>query len=78
MTDEQIREEKLKMWKKNLKQLEDELKALYIKKGQAAQEGDLRENAAYQMAIEDAETWRVRIDEVKQIISKLENGGDEK
>lgn len=72
--DNKLRQEKLKMWKENLKQLEKELEAIYLKKGQAAQEGDLSENAAYTMAIEDAETTRVRIEEVKKIIRELEGG----
>lgn len=67
-----IQQEKLKMWKGELKKLEDQLKALMVKKGEAAREGDLRENAAYQMAIEDADTTRVRISEVKKIIAELE------
>lgn len=62
------------MWKDNLSQLEKELEAIYLKKGAAAQEGDLSENAAYTMAIEDAETTRVRIEEVKKIIKGLEAG----
>ncbi|OGE64705.1 hypothetical protein A3I48_04035 [Candidatus Daviesbacteria bacterium RIFCSPLOWO2_02_FULL_36_7] len=72
--DKKLREEKLKMWKDNLKQLEIDLEAIYLKKGQAAQEGDLSENAAYSMAIEDADTTRVRIEEVKKIIRDLEKG----
>lgn len=70
--DKKLREEKLKMWRENLSQLEKDLKALMLKKGAAAQEGDLSENAAYTMAIEDAETTRVRIEEVKKIIRDLE------
>ncbi len=62
------------MWKDNLAQLEKDLEAIYLKKGAAAQEGDLSENAAYTMAIEDAETTRVRIEEVKKIIKGLEAG----
>lgn len=60
------------MWKDNLKQLEEELKVITAKKGAAAQEGDLSENAAYTMASEDAETTRVRIEEIKKIIRDLE------
>ncbi len=71
--DKKLREEKLKMWKENLSQLEEDLKALMLKKGAAAQEGDLSENAAYTMAIEDAETTRVRIEEIKKIIRDLES-----
>lgn len=70
--DQNLREEKLKMWRQKLQETEDELKKIYLHKGEAAQEGDLRENAAYQMAIEDAETWRVRISEIKKIIEDLE------
>ena len=72
--DKKLKQQKLKIWKDNLKQLEKELEQVLIKKGQAAQEGDLSENAAYTMAIEDAETTRVRIDEVKKIIADLEKG----
>ena len=72
--NEKLRQEKLKMWKDNLSKLEKELEVIYLKKGAAAQEGDLSENAAYTMAIEDAETTRVRINEVKKIIADLEAG----
>ena len=70
--DNKLRQQKLKMWKANLAQLEEELKIISEKKGIAAQEGDLSENAAYTMATEDAETTRVRIEEVKKIIRDLE------
>jgi transcription elongation GreA/GreB family factor len=72
--DNKLRQEKLKMWKDNLKQLEEELGIITAKKGAAAQDGDLSENAAYTMASEDAETTRVRIEEVKKIIRDLEEG----
>ncbi|KKQ85409.1 MAG: hypothetical protein UT04_C0004G0027 [Candidatus Daviesbacteria bacterium GW2011_GWF2_38_7] len=62
------------MWKANLADLEEQLKIIAQKKGAAAAEGDLSENAAYSMAIEDAETTRVRIGEVKKIIRDLEKG----
>ena len=72
--NENVRQEKLKMWRENLKELEDQLQQILFRKGQAAQEGDLSENAAYTMAIEDAVTTRVRIEEVKKIIADLEKG----
>ena len=72
--DAKLRQEKLKMWRENLADLEEQLKEISLKKGQAAQEGDLSENAAYTMAIEDAVTTRVRIEEVKKIIRDLEGG----
>lgn len=72
--DKKLREEKLKMWKENLADLEEQLKVIAEKKGAAAAEGDLSENAAYIMAVEDSETTRVRIEEVKKIIRDLEKG----
>ncbi len=72
--DDKLKQEKLKMWKENLKKLEDQLVETQHKKGAAAQEGDLSENAAYTMAIEDSETFRVQIDQVKKIIKELEEG----
>lgn len=73
--DENVRQEKLKMWKDQLKSLEEELGKIMAKKGEAAQQGDLSENAAYTMANEDADTTRVRISQVKKIIEGLEKGG---
>lgn len=70
--DIKLRAEKVKMWKQNLADLEEQLKVINEKKGAAAQEGDLSENAAYTLAIEDAETTRVRIEEIKKIIRDLE------
>lgn len=72
--DKKLKQEKIKMWKDNLAQLEKDLAILAAKKGAAAQEGDLSENAAYSLAVEDAETTRVRIEEVKRIIRELEGG----
>ncbi|MBI2022696.1 hypothetical protein HYS97_02520 [Candidatus Daviesbacteria bacterium] len=69
-----LKQQKIEMWSKKLSELEKELEAVLIRKGEAAQEGDLSENAAYKMAIEDAETYSARIAEVKKIISDLENG----
>ena len=72
--DKKLRQEKLKMWKDNLKQLEEQLAATMLKKGAAAQDGDLKENAAYIMAGEDADTIRVQINQVRKIIEDLEKG----
>ena len=67
-----LKQQKLEMWNKKLIDLEKELEAVLIRKGEAAAEGDLSENAAYKMAIEDAETYSARIAEVKKILSVLE------
>ena len=37
------------------------------------QMGDLRENAAFQMLSEDADTYRARINETEKIIANIEN-----
>ena len=68
------REEKLKMWREKLAGLEKDLEAINIRKGEAAAMGDLSENAAYQMAVEETDTYRARIEEVKKIIRNLEEG----
>lgn len=73
---DKLREEKLNMWKKKLVQLEKDLESAMIKKGEAAAMGDLSENAAYKMAVEEVEMTQVRIDEVKNIIKKLNEGGN--
>ena len=60
------------MWQGKLVGLEHDLEAVSKRKGEAAAMGDLSENAAYQMAIEDAEMYRTRISEVRKILAKLE------
>jgi transcription elongation GreA/GreB family factor len=70
-----LKQKRLKMWQEKLIQLEKELEEIMMRRGEAARDGDLRENAAYKQATEDAEMWRVRIQEVKKIISDLTDGG---
>ena len=72
--DKKLRQQKLKMWKENLRQLEEQLKVILAKKGVAAQQGDLSENAAYSLAQEEETTCRIRIEGIKKIISELEGG----
>lgn len=69
-----IVEEKLKMWQGKLQKLHDEYKVIMQKRGEAAAQGDLRENAAYQSLSEDADTWRVRISEIESIIHTIKKG----
>lgn len=68
---DQITKQKIEMWQKKLNELQKELEQIMIRRGEAAREGDLRENAAFQMADEDANTYRVRIKEVEKIIDDL-------
>ena len=72
--DKKLKQEKLKMWKSKLKDLEKEYAAIMQRKGEAASMGDLSENAAYQMANEEADIYRTRMAEVIKIIKKLETG----
>ncbi len=67
-----LNQEKLIMWKGKLLKMEAEYKDILTRKGEAAAMGDLRENGAYQMLCEDAEKWRVKMDEVKKILAKIE------
>lgn len=67
-----IKQQKLDMWKKKLEALEKEFVVVLQKKGEAAAMGDLRENAAFLALEEDASTYQVRIKDIKSIIAKLE------
>lgn len=71
--DAKLKAEKLKLWQGKLKKLQDELEVIMEKRGEAIAMGDLSENAAFSMAEEDATTWRVRIEEVENIIKTIEN-----
>ncbi len=70
--DKKLKDEKLKMWQKQADQLQQDLDGAYKRKGEAAQEGDLRENAAYQMAIEDSEMISARLAGIQKLIKELE------
>lgn len=65
------------MWKGKLLELEKELESIMQRRGEAAAMGDLSENAAFQMAEEDADVYQTRIDEVRKIISDLESKNKE-
>lgn len=63
------------MWRQKLAKLEEQHAEAIKRKGEAAAMGDLSENAAYSMAVEDAGMYQARIIEVKKIIAKLEEEG---
>ncbi|MBI4039737.1 hypothetical protein HY389_00075 [Candidatus Daviesbacteria bacterium] len=73
-----MQQQKIRIWKDKLVALEEELVAIMQRKGEAAQDGDLRENAAYQSAVEDADLWRAKIGDVRKIISDLEKNDEGK
>jgi transcription elongation GreA/GreB family factor len=72
--DPKLKQEKLKMWKKQEQDLQKELAETLKRKGAAAQEGDLKENAGYVMAIEQSEVISARLASIKRVIQELETG----
>lgn len=72
--DKKSKQEKIILWKKQAQELEKELAETMVKKGQAAQEGDLSENAAYKDAIEQSEMLSARLAQYQKMIRDLEKG----
>lgn len=70
---DKLKQEKLQMWKKKNEALKKDLEDAFTRKGEAAREGDLRENAAYKAAIEDIEMIQSRLEDIDKIISDLES-----
>lgn len=74
MKNNGLKQQKIQMWTEKLANLEKEYESVMQQRGEAAQMGDLRENAAYQMLTEQGEVLSARIGETKRIIKDL--GGD--
>ena len=70
---DEITKAKLKMWQEKLIKIKEDYEIIMQKRGEAMQMGDLRENAAYQMLSEDADTYRAKITDVETIIAKIED-----
>lgn len=66
---------KLKLWEGKLEKTKKEYEVIMQKRGEAMQMGDLRENAAFQMLSEDADTYRARLAELEKIIQKIKEDG---
>lgn len=66
-----IQKQKLEMWTKKMEETEKALAEAMTRKGEAAQMGDLSENSAYKMAIEDIEMGYARINEITKIIENI-------
>lgn len=71
MSDELLKQ-KIEMWQKKLTDLEKQYEETMTARGEAASEGDLRENAAYEALTEQGEVLSARISETKTIIKELE------
>jgi hypothetical protein len=70
--DENIRQEKLKMWKEKLLELQNDYSVCMQKRAAAAAEGDLSENAAYEMLTEQAQVISAQMNNVQKILASLE------
>ncbi len=68
-----IQKAKLAMWTKKMEETEKALADAMTRKGEAAQMGDLSENSAYKMAIEDIEMGYARMNEITKILENIKN-----
>lgn len=64
--------QKIKMWRDKLNDLQKQYNETKIKRGEAAKEGDLRENAAYAQLTEEAEVLSARMNDIQRMVEKLE------
>lgn len=67
-----LKAQKITMWKDKLEALEKEYKETMQQRGEAAAMGDLRENIAYQMATEKGEVLSARMSNIQKMIKELE------
>lgn len=68
-----LQKAKLEMWTKKQAENEAKLVDAMKRKGEAAQMGDLSENSAYKMAIEEIEMAYARRNEIAKIIENIKN-----
>lgn len=73
--DKKLKEEKLNVWKIKEQELRKQLAAVMSKRGQAAQEGDLSENAAFLSFTDEAEMISAQLKGVQKMIQTLEEVG---
>ncbi len=73
LSPEELRRQKIQMWADKLKSLQDQFDDVRIRRGEAAREGDLRENAAYIDLTEQAEVLSARINDIQKMIAQLEH-----
>ncbi len=72
MSQQELFKAKIEMWTKKLEDLQNEYNETKMKRGEAAKEGDLRENAAYAQLTEEAEVLSARMNDIQKMIEKLE------
>ena len=78
LSPEELKRAKINMWADKLKSLQAQFDDVRIRRGEAAREGDLRENAAYIDLTEQAEVLSARINDIQKMIAQLEEAGDKK
>ena len=71
MNKKQI-EEKLKFWKKQEIELEKRFNNLMLLRGEAAREGDLKENAGFELRTEEAQVASAQLGQARKTIKQLE------
>jgi len=64
--------QKLAFWKKQETELEKRFKELMQLRGEAAREGDLKENAGYELRTEEAQVASAQLGQARKTIKKLE------
>lgn len=70
--------QKIEMWSSKLDGLRKEYDETKIKRGEAAKEGDLRENAAYAQLTEEAEVLSARMNDIQKMVEQLEKELEER
>lgn len=66
-----LNKQKLKMWTEKIEELQKDYDLTMQKRAAAAAEGDLSENAAYEMLTEQAQVISAQINNVQKIIADL-------
>lgn len=72
MNDKKVVQQKIEMWTKKLADIKTEYEKIVRIRGEAAQMGDLRENAAFQDADEQSAVLSKRMADIEKIIFELE------
>lgn len=70
--DKKLLKEKLQFWKKQESQILKRFNELMLLRGEAAREGDLKENAGYELRTEEAQVASARIAQARKTIKDLE------
>lgn len=74
----ELLKQKKEMWSKKLEDLRREYDETRIKRGEAAKEGDLRENAAYAQLTEEAEVLSARMNDIQKMVEQIEKELEER